>query len=66
MTGLPAVSHLRPDVILSDRQWDRVIAALRARGTKADDEIAKRIDAEVQFFRRQHATRLRSAADDPE
>lgn len=49
---LPAAPHFYPDVRLPDRQWERVIAALFLRNTKADAAVLSSIEDQIQEARR--------------
>lgn len=48
---LPARPHFYPHVMLPDTKWDRVIRALRDRGTKVDGGIADQIEESIQAMR---------------
>ena len=67
---LPPSPNFYPTVGMPDGHWDRVVRALRNRGTKVDDALAERIDRDVQSARRRRLdrslARLRAAADEAE
>lgn len=58
---VPAESHWYPTPSVSDRSWDRIVAALRAQGNVRDGHLADLIEASVQEQRRRRRDRTPSA-----